>query len=62
MKAFWKSKTFWVNLVALVASVLAGFGMGIDATAQAAIVGGVMALINLGLRSVTTTGIGGKDQ
>lgn len=52
-KPFWTSKTFWVNLVALAASVLAGFGLGIDATTQAAIVGGVLAVINLGLRAVT---------
>lgn len=50
MKPFYMSKTFWVNLLALVALVCqAAFGWVIEPETQA----GILALINLLLRLVT---------
>lgn len=60
-KAFWKSKTFWVNLVALAASVGASFGFELTADMQASIVGGVMAAVNIVLRFVTKDAVGVAD-
>lgn len=52
------SKTLWVNGVALLASVASvAFGFEVDAEAQAAIVGGIMAVVNIGLRLVTVKGL-----
>jgi len=55
-KPFWASKTLWVNLLALVASLAAGFGLdlGLDPETQAALIGGVMAAVNVLLRLSTT--------
>ncbi len=54
-KPFWASKTMWVNVVALVASLTVGFGidLGFTAAVQAEIVGGVMAVVNIILRFMT---------
>jgi len=54
-KAWYASKTLWVNVVAGVAAVSTAFGLnlGLDADTQVAIVGGVMAVINVILRVVT---------
>lgn len=57
-KPFWASKTMWVNVVALVASVAAAFGaVDLDAEVQASIVGGAMAVANIVLRIVTKGGV-----
>jgi uncharacterized membrane protein len=59
MKEFYLSKTFWVNIIALVALVAQGiFGFVVDAQAQAAL----LIVINLVLRAVTGDEItfGGK--
>lgn len=53
-KPWWASKTLWVNLVALAASVAAGFGFDISGEAQTSLVAGVMALVNIGLRLITS--------
>lgn len=53
-KPFWASKTIWINLIALVASLLAAFGVADwDAELQASIVGVVMTIVNIVLRFVT---------
>lgn len=53
-KKFWLSKTFWVNLLALVAIVvqsLTGFVMSIEAQAS------ILAVVNVVLRLVTKEAI-----
>lgn len=59
-KPFWTSKTLWVNVVALVASVTGAFGIDVGLTpeAQASIVGGIMAVANIVLRLVTKQPVG----
>ncbi|MEM6834701.1 MAG: hypothetical protein AAGA36_00160 [Pseudomonadota bacterium] len=53
-KAFWKSKTFWVNFIAIVASILSvTAGVNIDPELQATIVGTVMGVVNIVLRFTT---------
>ena len=56
------SKTLWVNLIALIASIAAGFGFDIDAEVQASLVGGVMAVVNIVLRLVTTQPVSMKGE
>jgi hypothetical protein len=60
-KPFWASKTLWVNAIALIASVGGTMvpGFDIDPEAQVAIVGGLMAIINIFLRFKTTMAVGG---
>lgn len=55
-KSIFASKTIWVNLLAFVASVLTGLGIniGLDPATQGTIVMGIMAVVNMGLRSVTS--------
>jgi len=56
MKEWWKSKTLWFNVLALIVAVATGFGFGefeIDPLVPA-IAAGIVALINLILRLVTT--------
>lgn len=49
-KEFWQSKTFWVNLIALIAIVVQSYtSFVIDATAQASI----LVFVNLILRAFT---------
>ena len=52
-----ESKTLWVNGLAALVTISTAFGLdlGLDAEAQTAIVGGVMALVNVWLRLVTNT-------
>ena len=53
-KKFWKSKTLWVNLVAVIAIVLNSiYGIELDAETQAALATGVLAIINIILRMFT---------
>lgn len=52
-KPWWASKTLWANLIALGASIAAGFGVDIGPEAQASLVGGVMAVVNIALRFLT---------
>ena len=54
-KSWYTSKTLWVNIVAGIATVSTAFGLdlGLDAETQVAVVGGLMALLNIVLRLVT---------
>lgn len=54
-KKWYQSKTFWVNLVALVASITGAFGidLGLTPEAQATAVGVIMSIVNLVLRFTT---------
>lgn len=54
-KPFYASKTLWANIIAGAGAVLTAFGLdlGLDAETQTAIVGGVMAVINIFLRLST---------
>ena len=58
-KPKWASKTLWVNLVAAGGSMalLLGVDLGLDTASQAEIVIGIMAVVNIGLRFMTTTAI-----
>lgn len=55
-KPWWASRTVWVNAVAGVGSLATAFGLDLplDAGQQAALVGGIMAAINILLRLITT--------
>ena len=53
MKSFWKSKTFWLNIVARILSALQEGGVDTGVPPAA----GVLAAVNLGLRSVTKTAV-----
>lgn len=55
-KPFWASKTLWANLIAFGAVLATTFGLdlGLDEETQLALVGGVMAIVNIALRFVTT--------
>lgn len=63
-KPFWASRTLWVNAVALLAAVTGAFGMdlGLDAETQTAIVGGIMAVVNMILRAVTKQPLSSKPK
>lgn len=54
-KPFWTSKTLWVNVIAGAVAVGTAFGLnlGLDADGQTAIVGGIMAVVNVILRFMT---------
>ena len=58
-KPFWASKTLWANLVAFIAVLATTFGLnlGLDPETQLALVGGVMAVVNVVLRYMTTVPI-----
>lgn len=60
-KPFWASKTLWVNAIALVAAVTGAFGidLGLDPETQTAIVGALMGVVNIVLRFMTKTAVGG---
>lgn len=55
-KPFWASKTLWANLIAFGTILATTFGLdlGLDEETQLALVGGVMAVVNIALRFVTT--------
>ncbi len=59
-KVWFASKTLWVNFIAVIAAVASAFGLdlGLDPESQVAIVGGVMAVVNIMLRFATTTALG----
>ena len=58
-KAWWSSKTIWVNVMAGVAAIAAGFGLdlGLTAEVQSQVVVGVMAAVNIALRVVTSSAL-----
>lgn len=51
----WASKTLIVNVVAFIGAISGVFGwdLGLDAETQTALVGGIMAVVNIVLRLVT---------
>lgn len=59
-KPFWASKTLWANVIGGIVAVGTAFGLdlNLDAEAQTAIVGGIMAVLNVVLRLVTKTAVG----
>lgn len=58
-KPWYQSKTMWANIVAFGATMatIAGVDLGLDAATQAELVAGVMAIVNVVLRAVTTAGV-----
>ncbi len=58
-KPAWTSKTIWVNVIALLASLTlaAGVDLGLDAATQTSLVGGIMAVVNVVLRLMTSKAI-----
>lgn len=61
-KPWFASKTLWANVIGGLVAVgtTFGFDLGLDAEAQASIVGGVMAVINIILRFMTTAPVSVK--
>jgi hypothetical protein len=64
MKHPLQSKTLWVNAVSLVASLGGVFSLdlGLDAETQTALVGGILTVVNIGLRLTTTQGVSLKGE
>ena len=62
MKPWYTSKTLWANIVAGAVTLGGAFGLdlGLDAEAQAQLVGGVMVIVNIALRLVTRDAIGSE--
>ncbi len=62
-KPFWASKTLWVNLIMLIATVGTTFGwdLGLSAETQVAVVGAIMGVANLILRFMTSSAIGSSS-
>jgi len=58
-KPWWASKTIWTNLVGFAATMSVAFGidLGLDVATQTALVGGIMAVLNLLLRFATKTAV-----
>ena len=58
-KAWWSSKTIWVNVLAGVAAIAAGFGidLGLTAEVQSQVAVGVLAAVNVALRVVTSSAL-----
>lgn len=59
-KPWYASKTLWANLIAGGVTVAGVFGidLGLDGETQAQLVAGVMVVVNIVLRLVTSKGIG----
>jgi len=58
MKKWYLSKTLWTNAMVMVAALLAGMGVvEIPLADQGAVVAGVLAVVNVVLRALTSTGI-----
>lgn len=57
-KEFWKSKTLWINAVAIIGVILNSlYGIELDAQSQATIASGILGLINIILRLLTKKGL-----
>jgi hypothetical protein len=58
-KPWWKSKTIYANTIAAATTMGTVFGvdLGLTPEVQAQIVAGVMAVVNVGLRIVTSSAI-----
>jgi len=46
-KPFKNRKPLYTNIVGVIAAILAGYGIGVDTETQAAIVAGVIAVVNI---------------
>ncbi len=58
LKSFWQSRTFWVNLVAVIASVVViATGRELSTEVQATIVTVILGVVNLVLRFRTNQAI-----
>jgi hypothetical protein len=57
MKNFWQSKTIWANVFAILAAVAASQGIDVTPEVQGQVVAAGMGVMNIILRSVTTTGV-----
>ena len=58
-KHWWASKTIWLNLLAIVAIILNSlFGVELDTEAQVALATGILAVLNIILRTVTSRPVG----
>ena len=59
MKTWWQSRSIWAQIVALIATLGTVFGVDLqmDAESQAAIVGGVQAIVAIIMRLITKTPI-----
>lgn len=59
VKPFWQSKTIWTNGVALVGSVSIAFGldMGLTPEVQGTLVAGIMSVVNIVLRFMTSAAV-----
>jgi hypothetical protein len=58
-KSIFASRTLWANVIGGAVAIATSFGLDldIDAEAQTAIVGGIMAVVNIVLRIVTKSPI-----
>ncbi len=58
-KSVLASKTMWANVIAFIAAISTSFGfeLGLDPETQLAIVGGIMAALNIVLRFVTKSAV-----
>jgi len=55
MKSIFKSRTFWVNVIAIVGIVANElWGIDLDGETQAAFVVTVLAIVNIALRGITS--------
>ena len=54
-KSIWKSKTFWVNALAIIVSIAGVFGLDLNlgAEEQTAIITTIMGVVNIVLRFTT---------
>lgn len=61
-KPVYASKTLWVNIVALVGSILAakGWDLGLTPEVQGSVVAGIMAVVNIVLRFTTKSAVTGS--
>ncbi len=53
-KAIWKSKTFWANVVAVLATVGGFFNFDVSPEQQASIVAGIFTIVNITMRLVSS--------
>lgn len=54
MKDWWKSKTIWINVIAIGAIIVKSeLGLSLDPEYEVLVIGGLLAVINLVLRKVT---------
>jgi hypothetical protein len=60
MKPWYTSKTIWVNLVALIGSILVAYGF--EPSRWAEIAAGTLAVVNVVLRLVTGEPIGAPEK